>query len=131
MPCSNHSDIVTGSSELIEKRNFRINVLEGALFIAGGSLLSPQTVLPALILRLGGGAIEVGLISVITWFGLFLPQIFAARHTQSLQWKKPWAIRFGLIQRLAVLLIAVVVFLLAEPMPATARFCVLLCYGLS
>ncbi len=122
---------MSNHSELVDRKNFRINVLEGALFIAGGSLLSPHTVLPALILRLGGSTVEVGLISVIAWFGLFLPQIFAARYTQSLEWKKPWSIRFGTIQRIAVLMISLVVLLFAEPLPVFARFSVLFFYGIS
>ncbi len=89
-----------------DKRNFLLNVAEGALYIAGSSFISAQTVLPALVAKLGGGSIAVGLVGVIVWVGLFFPQIFAARYTQTLPWKKNWTIRFGLLQRVIVICIA-------------------------
>ena len=70
------------------KRNFLINLFEGALFIAGGSFISAQTVLPALVNRLGGGNLTIGALGVIVWIGLFIPQTFAARYAQAQPWKK-------------------------------------------
>lgn len=94
----------------VERRNFVLNFAEGAFFSASGALMSPQTVLPVLVLRLGGTNVEVGAISVIVYVGLFLPQIFAARYVETLPWKKPWAIKFGIAQRVAVLCIAASLF---------------------
>ena len=91
------------------KRNFLINLSEGALFIAGTSFISTQTVLPALVNRLGGGNLAIGALAVITWVGLFLPQIFAARYAQTQRWKKTWAIRTGLVQRFVVLVTGIVI----------------------
>jgi MFS family permease len=91
--------------ELTGRRNFLLNLFEGALFIAGGSLISSQTVLPALVSRLGGGNVAIGAVGVVVYAGLFLPQLFAARYAQALPWKKPWAVGFGAVQRFIVLLI--------------------------
>jgi MFS family permease len=103
---------MTETSGRYDRRNFTLNGIEGGLFVAGSSLMSAQTVLPALITRLGGNNIAVGALSVIIYVGLLLPQIFAARYTQTLPWKKPWAVRFGTAQRVVVLCIAIVTFLL-------------------
>lgn len=88
-----------------ERRNFVLNAIEGALFISSLSLVSALTVLPALVNRLGGGNVSVGAVGVIVSLGLFLPQIFAARYVETIQWKKPWTVRFGLMQRGMVLII--------------------------
>lgn len=107
-----------------DRRNFLLNAAEGGLFVAGGSLMSAQTVLPALITRLGGGNIAIGALSVIAYVGLFLPQIFAARYAQTLPRKKPWAVWFGFAQRVVVLFMAVVIFFLGatHPLLALAAF---------
>jgi MFS family permease len=94
-----------------DRRNFSINLAEGALFMAGASFVAPHTVLPALITRLGGNNLVIGVLIVITWVGLYLPQIFAARYAQRQRWKKKWAIRWGIFQRINVLLIMCVLFI--------------------
>ncbi len=89
----------------IDRRNFLLNVFEGAFYVTGASLISAQTVLPALVERLGGGNIAVGLLGLITWAGVYLPQIVASRIGQTLQWKKRWVVNFGRTQRVMILLI--------------------------
>lgn len=108
------------SSPTVARRNFVLNFLEGALYAASGALISPQTVLPAHVSKLGGDNIAVGAVSVIAWVGLFLPQIFASRIVESHPWKKPWAIRFGLAQRAVLLVYAVGLFALAPIDPNAA-----------
>jgi MFS family permease len=99
---------------LLERRNFIVNIVEGALFIAGATFMSVQTVLPALVFRLGGSNLAVGALSVMAWGGLFLPQVFAARHVETLAWKKPWTIRLGLAARIIVGFMSLVLFILAD-----------------
>jgi len=41
-------------NSLTRRRNARLHLVEGALYVASGAFLSPQTVLPALIVMLGG-----------------------------------------------------------------------------
>ncbi|HMD13497.1 MAG TPA: MFS transporter, partial [Bacteroidota bacterium] len=89
-----------------DRRNFFYNASEGTFFVIGSSLISSQTVFPALIARMGGDNTVIGAFGVIVWLGLLLPQIFAARYTQTLPWKKPWAVRFGAAQRFVILCIA-------------------------
>lgn len=103
-----------------DRRNYYLNLLDGLLFAASSAFLSLQIVLPAIVVRLGGGNMAVGSLPLIVYAGLFLPQIFAARYVETLPWKKPWALRGGLVQRIAVLLIAGVVFAFAENSPGIA-----------
>jgi MFS family permease len=115
----------------VDRRNFVINVAEGVLYVAGAAFISGQTVLPALVSRLGGGNVAVGSVAVILWVGLVLPQVFAARYVETLPWKKPWAIWGGTSQRMFILLLAASVFLFGERNPAVALMCVLICFALN
>ena len=103
-----------------ERRNFRLNTAEGALFIASGALVSPQTVLPALVAGLGGGNVAIGLLGVVVYVGLFLPQIFAARYIETLPWKKPWTVSFGVIHRSLLLLIGLTLIIFGGSYPQVA-----------
>lgn len=119
------------SSAEVEKRNFILNFVEGALFSSSVGFMSTQTMLPALIVKLGGSNIEVGAIGVITAVGLFLPQIFAARYVETHAWKKPWAIKYGLIQRVVVLVAGVSIFVFGGHAPRTALWIFLALYALN
>ena len=103
-----------------ERHNFLMNTAEGASYIASSGFIPAQTVLPALVSRLGGGNLAVGSVVAIVYVGVFLPQIFAARYVETLPWKKPWAIRFGLAQRFVVLLLGLEVLLLGASYPTAA-----------
>jgi MFS family permease len=114
----------------IERRNFMLNIAEGALFVASGALISPHTVLPAIVVKLGGSNVAVGAIGVIVWVGLFLPQIFSARYVETLPWKKPWAIKFGAAQRVSVLCLACALMLFGEDRQSVALVLFFLFYTL-
>jgi MFS family permease len=114
----------------VEKKNFLYNVIEGALFVGGGVFISSQTVLPSMVKDLGGSNLAVGAVGVIVWTGLFLPQVFAARYAETLEWKKPWVIRFGMIQRIIVGVIAAVLFFYGVSSPHVALGLFLLLFSL-
>ncbi len=103
-----------------DSRNYRLNILEGVFFISTAAFTSIQIVIPALILRLGGGNVVVGALPVIVYVGLFLPQIFAARHVETMQWKKEWTLKWGTLQRLQVFMIAISLITLAKTYPGLA-----------
>jgi MFS family permease len=104
----------------IDRRNYYVNLAEGALFIASLGILSVQTVLPALVVRLGGSNLMVGALSVIFYMGASLPQIFAARFSATLPWKRPWAILAGTLQRIPVLFMALVILIFGGSHPELA-----------
>jgi MFS family permease len=104
----------------IDRRNFLVNVAEGALFISSGAFVNAQTVLPALISRLGGNNLVIGMFGVVVYFGLFLPQIFSARHVETIAWKKRWVLGIGLIHRVMVFVMGLVVLIWGADNPTTA-----------
>jgi MFS family permease len=116
--------------EQYDLRNYRMNIAEGILYISSAAFISVQIVLPALIARLGGGNIVVGILPVIVYVGLFLPQVFAARTIETLPSKKGWAIKYGFFQRLMILLIAIAVLVLGGSWPRLALLLFLVFFAL-
>jgi len=111
-----------------DRKNFLLNTVEGALFVASLAFINPQTVLPALVNRLGGSNIAVGALGVLVYVGVYIPQIFAARYVETIPWKKPWALGFGSAHRVFVLLMAVAILLFGSGSPALALWLFLLLY---
>ncbi len=122
---------MTGQASIlaaVERKNLALNVVEGGLYISTTAFVSFQTVLPAFVTRLGGTNLEVGLVGVITYFAAVLPQLFAARFVETLPWKKPWAVRFGIVQRTCVLLIGFATLLYGFVSPGILLWIFLLLY---
>jgi MFS family permease len=119
------------SSERIAKRNFVLNFVEGAIYAASGALISAQTVLPALVTKLGGGNVAVGAVGVIVWVGLFLPQTFAARYVETHPWKKPWAIKYGLSQRIVLLVFGLCLLMFGADQPSMVLWMLLAMFSLN
>ncbi len=119
------------SSGIYDRYNFAVNAVEGAAWVAGASLVSSQTVLPAIVARLGGGNITIGAVGVITYVGVYLPQIFASRYGQTLEWKKPWVVGFGLAQRVTIFLMGFLILFLAGPYPLTALAFFIILYAIN
>jgi len=109
------------SSKVIQSRNFRYHVIEGALYISTTSaLISTQTTMPALIKRLGGGNVLVGAWPVVIYLAYFLPQVISANKYSAIQYRKPFVMKLGFIQRLHILLLACVIALWGESVPVLA-----------
>jgi MFS family permease len=113
------------------RRNFLFNVIEGGTYISSNGFIAVQTVLPAVVARLGGSNIEVGAVTVIGFSFLFLPQIFAARYAEAAPWKKPGTILFGFLQRCVMLVMGGVLFLLGRKSPSAALAALLVLYALN
>lgn len=95
----------------VERRNIIYNIIEGAVYISSSAFVSPQTVIPALVARLGGTNVEIGALGVLTYVGLYIPQVFAARYVEAHPWKKPWSITYGTVQRFMILLMGLLVLI--------------------
>lgn len=107
------------SDATVVRRNFVFNVLDGALFAFGLSLVSNTTVLPVFVKRTGGSNIAIGLIPVLWTIGFNFPQIFVANYTQRFPFKKGLFLRTALVQRVPWLLLALIsFFVLSEVEPA-------------
>lgn len=112
-------------------RNYVLNLFEGGSYISSTGFISPQTVLPVLVARLGGSNVAVGAIVVISFAGQFIPQIFSARYAEASPWKKPGTIWFGFCQRVVMLVIGVVILLFGGRFPAFALVAFLVLYALN
>jgi MFS family permease len=109
------------SSNDIQSRNFRCHIIEGALYISTTvALISTQTVMPALIKRLGGGDVLIGTWPVVIYLAYFLPQVVSANKSSAAQYRKPFVIKLGFIQRLHILLLACVIALWGKSAPMLA-----------
>ncbi|HXF99428.1 MAG TPA: MFS transporter, partial [Bacteroidota bacterium] len=62
---------------------------------------------------------------------LFLPQVLSARYVEALPWKKPWAVRFGALQRCMPLLIALSLLMFGDQAPSTCLLLFFLFYTLN
>lgn len=105
------------NADLISRKNFWIHVTEGATYLSSGVLLSAQTVLPALVDKLGGDNITVGTIPIVVYLMFFLPQIVSANYIRSTPFRKAWTLRLGILQRIQILLFAVVIALFGLRFP--------------
>lgn len=83
--------------------NFTVNLIDGATYQFGSSFISASTILPLFISKLTPSLWPIGLLSVITSAGWFLPQIFAARITERFAKMKTIVIGWGLfLERLPI-----------------------------
>jgi MFS family permease len=114
------------------KRNFFLNVFDGAVFSFAMSFVSLQTVFPVLVKKVSGSDFAIGLIPVIWAAGFNFPQIFIANYVRKIGFKKPLMIKTALGQRLPWLLISVLVFFFIEDMhPNVALIFLLASLGLA
>jgi MFS family permease len=102
------------------RRNFVLNVLDGAVFAFGLSFAARTAVLPLFVQKLGGGNLAVGLLPVLWTLGFHLPQLAIAHHAGQAVRKKSLVLKTGLVQRLPWLLLAAVTFLWLGELPPTA-----------
>lgn len=112
--------LVSGKSMSVSRTqstNFRRHIVEGTLYISTNALISHQILLPALIQRLGGSDVLVGSWPIVVYLAFFLPQVISANNSGTAQYRKPFVIKFGLIQRLNLLLLAFVVAVWGETSP--------------
>ncbi len=105
----------------VVRRNFVLNVVDGAVFTFGLGFASRSTVLPVFVKNIGGDSIAISLIPVLWILGFNIPQIVIANYTGRISPKKPLLLKTGLAQRLPWLLMAVVTFTLIDGLsPAIA-----------
>ena len=70
------------------KRNFFLNVFDGAVFSFAMSFVSLQTVFPVLVKKVSGSDFAIGLVPVIWAAGFNFPQIFIANYVRKIGFKK-------------------------------------------
>ena len=105
------------------KWNFWVSVADTVFIMAGISIVSRDTIMPALVTHLTDSKVAVGLIAALYNLGMYLPQLFVANLTERLRYKLPYLIvGSGTMERGPYLLIAAAVWWFAKPSPTLALF---------
>lgn len=94
------------------KHNILANIGDGAFFGFGVGFASFTTVIPLFIATMTSSATLIGLIPAIHNMGWQLPQLLLARHIAKLEKLKPFVLMMTIHERLPILGLAVVGFLL-------------------
>lgn len=107
--------------------NFTVNLLDGAIFFFGNSFISATTIIPLFISKLTPSLIPIGLVSIITSAGWFLPQLFSARITERFQKMKRIVVGWGLFLERLPIWMMMVSAILARFNPGLALILFLFC----
>lgn len=99
------------------RHNFLALGLDYSCFLIGMSFASQVTILPAFAAHLGASNVVIGAIPAVLMLGWFLPSLFAAHHTERLERKLPFVLRWTVWERVPLAALAGVAFFLAEPAP--------------
>ena len=92
------------------------------------ALIPVQTMMPALIKRLGGGDVLIGTWPVVVYLAYFLPQVSSANYSVRSQYRKSMVVKFGFIQRLDILLLACMIALWGASAPTLSLALLFLIY---
>jgi len=87
-----------GVGEAGVRRDFRLGVINGALFGLAETLTDPALVLVAFVVALGGSPLLVGLAAPIRNAGWYLPQLLISGRTQSAPRKLPIYARVAVLR---------------------------------
>ena len=108
-------------SLIADRTDFRWNVIalgaDYGLFMVGLAFVSSATVLPAFAASLGASTVIIGAIPAVMTVGWFLPPLFAAAHTERLERKLPFVLRWTVWERVPFLVLTVVAFFVADRAP--------------
>lgn len=99
------------------RHNLICFTLDYILFGLGMAFMSPTTVLPSFVSQLTDSPLLVGLVLTIQTGAWLLPQLIAANYLADKTHKKPYLLLPAAFSRLALLLLAVVVFLTRDSSP--------------
>jgi len=94
------------------RRNFYLNVFDGAIFAFAMAVVAQNTVFPVFIKSIGGGSIAIGLIPVFWTIGFNFPQILIANFAGKIPYKKNLLLLTCFFQRLFWLGLGLVTFYL-------------------
>lgn len=94
------------------KRNYVLNVFDGAFYTFAMSFVSIGTIIPVLVKKIGGSNLAVGLIPVFWTLSFNFPQIFIANYVRINPYKKPLLLKTSLGQRIPWLLLGFICLLL-------------------
>jgi len=94
------------------RRNFYLNVFDGAVFAFAMAVVAQNTVFPVFIKSIGGSSIAIGLIPVFWTIGFNFPQILIANFAGKIPYKKDLLLLTCFFQRLFWLALGLVSYFL-------------------
>jgi DHA1 family inner membrane transport protein len=94
----------------LNKNNYRMQILDGALFMGGLQFIAAETVLPAMMKQLDGPGWVVSMSPIIMLLGFNLPVIFSVHAVSRMPRMKPFVIVTGVLQRIPFALAAICLF---------------------
>jgi len=97
----------------LQRRNFFLNVINGALSMVAMRVADADTVLPLLVLKLAGAEWAIGLVQAIQGFGRVATQVFVARLMDAVSRKMPVYI-WGSVGRVLALCVSAAALLLSH-----------------
>ncbi len=115
------------SKEKNYRWNFAVNLLDGATFWFGNSFISAATIIPLFISKLTPSLIPIGLVSIITSAGWFLPQLFSARITERFVKMKRIVVGWGLFLERLPIWVMMLSAIIARSSPNIALILFLVC----
>ena len=107
--------------------NFAVNLLDGATYWFGSSFIAGSTILPLFISKLTTSLWPIGLLSLISSAGWFLPQLFAARITEKYKKMKTIVVGWGLFLERLPVWVMVLSALIARRLPLAALILFMFC----
>jgi MFS family permease len=102
------------------RRNFLVNVVDGAFFGFALGAASFVTVIPLFVSQLTGSAIVIALIPAIHTLGWQLPQLLTAQHVARLKRYLPFVLHISLHERVPYVGLALVALFLPRLRPEVA-----------
>lgn len=100
------------------KRNFPLMFIDALGWPLGWTLMSPETILPAFILRLTDSPLALSMIRVVYAVGMWLPILYAPNLIRRVQWRGKYVVVVGMFERAPMLVIGLVAPVLATSNPS-------------
>lgn len=111
----NPSPSELAETEKRNRHNFIVNILDGTNFWLGYSFIAPGVILPLYVSHYTSSTFLIGLVTVISTMGYFLPQLFTANWVQRLPVKKVLPVNVGLFtERLPLFLLPLAALIFAN-----------------
>jgi MFS family permease len=98
----------------ILKHNIIMHIGDGAGFAFAMGFVSPTTILPVFIEKIGGNAIAIGAIPILWTVGANFPQFFFGQQKYDETLVKPMMLRYAIIHRSSFLLLGIFTFFFLE-----------------
>lgn len=103
-----------GTAASVERRNYRLGVLNGIFYQAGDGFVDAGTVIPVFLARLTSSNALIGFATAMSDFGWLLPQVFVAPWVARFPRQVPVYLRAATFRALGLALVAILAWPLSD-----------------